>query len=236
MVCQMQSRRRTRRPFLWASERQALAMGFMAVAGIDEVGLGPLAGPAVAAAAVLPLGLRLPGLDDSKKMKPVDRERVARVLQRRAVAWAIGEVPPQTIDEVGLTRARQLAMEGAVRGLAVPADYLLIDAWDVPDLPLPQMAVVKGDGTCASIMAASVLAKVHRDRLMVEYDRLYPGYGFADHKGYATSSHRRALRLLGPSPIHRMSWAPIRAVMDRECEGREVNEPEGLAVVPAGMR
>lgn len=211
-------------------------MGFMAVAGIDEVGLGPLAGPAVAAAAVLPLGLRLPGLDDSKKMKPVDRERVARVLRRRAVAWAIGEVPPQTIDQVGLTRARQLAMEGAVRGLVVPADYLLIDAWDVPDLPLPQMAVVKGDGTCASIMAASVLAKVHRDRLMVEYDRLYPGYGFADHKGYATSSHKRALRLLGPSPIHRMSWAPIRAVMDRECEGREVNEPEGRAVVPAGMR
>jgi ribonuclease HII len=188
-------------------------MGYRSVAGIDEVGMGPLAGPAVAAAVVLPCGLRVPGLDDSKKMKAEDRERAARLIQRKALAWGVGEAPPSVIDEQGLTRARQLAMEAAVKGLQVEADYLLIDAWDVPDLPLPQMAVVKGDATCASIMAASVLAKVHRDRLMVEFDGMYPGYGFADHKGYATPSHRRALRELGPSPIHRMSWAPIRAVL-----------------------
>jgi ribonuclease HII len=190
-------------------------MGFKVVAGIDEVGLGPLAGPAVAGAVVLPVGTRLPGLDDSKKMRPVERERVAELVHRRALAWAVAEVSPATIDQEGLTRARQLAMEGAVRSLSVKAEYLLIDAWDVPDLPLPQMAVIKGDAFCASIMAASVIAKVHRDRIMVEYDRRYPGYGFADHKGYATARHRRALRELGPSPIHRMSWAPIQAVLAR---------------------
>lgn len=188
-------------------------MGFEAPAGLDEVGLGPLAGPAVAGAVVLPLGVRLPGLDDSKRLRAPERERLAAAIRRRALAWAVHEVPPETIDEVGLTRARELAMEGAVRGLGVTADYLLVDAWDVPDLPLPQMCVVKGDSTCASIMAASVVAKVHRDELMIEYGRLYPGYGFEEHKGYATAAHRRALRELGPSPIHRMSWAPIRAVL-----------------------
>jgi ribonuclease HII len=188
-------------------------MGYRFVAGIDEVGLGPLAGPAVAAAVVLPIGARLPGLDDSKRLTAEQRERLDRQIRRRAVAFSIGEVSARQVDELGLTRARQLAMSGAVAGLAVPAEYLLVDAWDVPDLPLPQMCVIKGDGTCASIMAASIVAKVHRDQLMVAFDREFPGYGFAGHKGYATPAHRRALRELGPSPIHRMSWAPIRAVL-----------------------
>ncbi|MFZ0216204.1 MAG: ribonuclease HII, partial [Candidatus Dormiibacterota bacterium] len=202
---------RRRRPLLWASERRAFAMGYTVPAGIDEVGLGPLAGPAVAGAVVLPIGVRLPGLDDSKKLTALQRERLAALIRRRALAWAVHEVPPATIDAAGLTRARELAMEGAVRALQVAADYLLIDAWDVPALPLPQMCVVKGDGTSASIMAASIVAKVHRDGLMVAYDKLYPGYGFAVHKGYATAAHRRALRELGPTPIHRHSWAPVRA-------------------------
>jgi len=209
----MTSRRRTRRPQLWASERMAREMGYDVVAGIDEVGLGPLAGPAVAAAVVLPIGARLPGLDDSKKLAPDVRERLDRLIRRQAVAFGVHEVAPELIDRHGLTRARQLAMSGAVSSLQVAPEYLLVDAWDVPDLPLPQMCVVKGDATCASIMAASVVAKVHRDRLMIEYDREYPGYGFAEHKGYATRAHRLALRQLGPSPIHRMSWAPIRAVL-----------------------
>ena len=188
-------------------------MGYQVVAGIDEVGLGPLAGPAVAAAVVLPIGARLPGLDDSKKLTAEERERLDRAIRRRAAAIGVGAVSPEDIDRHGLTRARQLAMTGAVASLGLPAEYLLVDAWDVPDLPLPQMCVIKGDATCASIMAASVVAKVHRDRLMIEYDRQYPGYGFAVHKGYATPFHREALRQLGPSPIHRMSWAPIRAVL-----------------------
>lgn len=188
-------------------------MGYQVVAGLDEVGLGPLAGPAVAAAVVLPVGARLPRLDDSKKLTAEVREALDRAIRRRAVAVGVCAVEPEVIDSEGLTRARQLAMTGAVAGLRVHAEYLLVDAWDVPDLPIPQMCVVRGDGLCASIMAASVVAKVFRDRLMIDYDRQYPGYGFAAHKGYATSAHRRALRELGPSPIHRMSWAPIRAVL-----------------------
>jgi ribonuclease HII len=206
-------RRRTRRPLLWASERTALEMGYQVVAGIDEVGLGPLAGPAVAAAVVLPIGARLPGLDDSKKLRPAERARVDRAIRRHAVALGLGLVGPEVIDQEGLIRARQLAMRRAVESLQLPAEYLLVDAWDVPDLAVPQMCVVKGDAVCASIMAASIVAKVHRDNLMVEYDREYPGYGFAVHKGYATRAHQQALRALGPSPIHRMSWAPIRAVL-----------------------
>lgn len=188
-------------------------MGYLHVAGIDEVGLGPLAGPAVAAAVVLPIGARLPGLNDSKQLTADERERLDGQIRRRAVDFSVCAIGPEIIDGQGLTRARQLAMTGAVDGLRARAEYLLVDAWDVPDLPLPQMCVVKGDATCASIMAASIVAKVYRDGLMIEYDRQYPGYGFAEHKGYATPAHRRALRELGPSPIHRMSWAPIRAVL-----------------------
>jgi ribonuclease HII len=190
----------------------ALEMGFQRVAGVDEVGLGPLAGPVVAAAVILPPRARLPGLDDSKRLSSAERERLDKLIRRRAVACAVYAVEPRVVDEMGLTRARQLAMNGAVAGLEVPADYLLVDAWEVPDLPLPQMCVIKGDGICASIMAASVIAKVHRDRLMIEYDRRYPGYGFALHKGYGTAAHLRALAELGPTPIHRMSWGPVRAL------------------------
>ena len=220
--------KRTRRPQLWASEKLARAMGFEFVAGIDEVGLGPLAGPAVAAAVVLPLGARLPGLNDSKQLTALQRERLDARIRRLALAWAVAEVPPEDIDRFGLTYARRRAMESAVTALTPRPQYLLIDAWDVPDLPLPQLAVIKGDATCASIMAASIVAKVHRDRLMTDFDALYPGYGFALHKGYATPAHKRALRELGPSPIHRMSWAPIRAVLGL-AGGIEVAAIEGDA-------
>ena len=206
-------RKAARRPELWASERVAQQLGFKVVAGIDEVGLGPLAGPVVAAAVVLPWHARLPGIDDSKKLTALQRDRLDVLIRRRALGVSVAAVPASRLDEVGLTMARRLAMTQAVNGLGMSADYLLIDAWDVPELPLPQMAVIKGDGTCVSIMAASIVAKVFRDRAMLEYDRLYPGYGFADHKGYATASHRAALRRLGPSPIHRMSWAPLRELL-----------------------
>jgi ribonuclease HII len=126
------------------------------------------------------------------------------------VAVSVCAVDHGQVDRLGLLKARNLASAGAVAGLAIKAEYLLVDAFDVPEAPLPQMAVVRGDKICASIMAASIVAKVARDRAMIEYDRLYPGYGFADHKGYATPSHRAAIRRLGPSPIHRTSWAPFR--------------------------
>ncbi|HKB18362.1 MAG TPA: ribonuclease HII [Candidatus Dormibacteraeota bacterium] len=198
------------RPRLWKFERMAADMGYKVVAGVDEVGMGPLAGPVVGGAVVLKIGDRIPGLNDSKLMTPDERDQVDRIIRRRAVAVAVCAVDHTHVDRLGLYKARILASAGAVAGLSVKAEYLLIDAFDVPDAPLPQMAVVRGDKICASIMAASIVAKVARDRAMVEYDRLYPGYGFADHKGYATPSHRAAIRRLGPSPIHRTSWAPFR--------------------------
>ena len=195
---------------LWRYERMASAMGYQVVAGVDEVGMGPLAGPVVGGAVVLPIGVRIPGLDDSKLLTADQRERLDRAIRRRAVAVSVCAVDHAQVDSLGLLRARHLATAGAVAGLGIPAEYLLVDAWDVPDAQMAQMAVVKGDRICASIMAASIVAKVARDRAMIEYDRLYPGYGFAGHKGYATPAHRAAIRLLGPSPIHRTSWALFR--------------------------
>ena len=198
------------RPKLWHYERMASAMGYQVVAGVDEVGMGPLAGPVVGGAVVLPIGVRIPGLDDSKLLNAEQRERVDVLIRRRAVAVSVCAVDHAQVDRLGLLKARHLATAGAVAGLGVKAEYLLVDAFDVPDSPLPQMAVVRGDKVCASIMAASIVAKVARDQAMIEYDSLYPGYGFADHKGYATPSHRAAIRRLGPSPIHRTTWAPFR--------------------------
>jgi ribonuclease HII len=195
---------------LWRYERMASAMGYQVVAGVDEVGMGPLAGPVVGGAVVLPIGIRIPGLDDSKLLNADQRERLDRAIRRRALAVSVCAVDHAQVDSLGLLRARHLATAGAVAGLRVAAEYLLVDAWDVPGAHVAQMAVVKGDRICASIMAASIVAKVARDRAMVDYDRLYPGYGFAGHKGYATPAHRAAIRRLGPSPIHRTSWAPFR--------------------------
>jgi ribonuclease HII len=199
---------------LWRYERMASAMGYQVVAGVDEVGMGPLAGPVVGGAVVLPIGVRIPGLDDSKLLTADQRERLDRSIRRRAIAVSVCAVDHAQVDSLGLLRARHLATAGAVAGLGIPAEYLLVDAWDVPDAQMAQMAVVKGDRICASIMAASIVAKVARDRAMIEYDKLYPGYGFAGHKGYATPAHRAAIRRLGPSPIHRTSWAPFRSSPD----------------------
>ena len=195
---------------LWRYERMASAMGYQVVAGVDEVGMGPLAGPVVGGAVVLPIGVRIPGLDDSKLLTPDQREHLDRAIRRRATAVSVCAVDHAQVDSLGLLRARHLATAGAVAGLKVPAEYLLVDAWDVPDAMIAQMAVVRGDRICASIMAASIVAKVARDLAMIEFDKLYPGYGFAGHKGYATPAHRAAIRRLGPSPIHRTSWAPFR--------------------------
>jgi ribonuclease HII len=195
---------------LWRYERMASAMGYSVVAGVDEVGMGPLAGPVVGGAVVLPIGVRIPGLDDSKLLNADQRERLDRSIRRRALAVSVCAVDHAQVDSLGLLRARHLATAGAVAGLRLAAEYLLVDAWDVPGVLVAQMAVVKGDRICASIMAASIVAKVARDRVMVDYDRIYPGYGFAGHKGYATPAHRAAIRRLGPSPIHRTSWAPFR--------------------------
>jgi ribonuclease HII len=194
---------------LFARRARLRRAGARLVAGVDEVGVGPLAGPVVAAAVVLGDDVDLPGLDDSKRLSPAARERLAREIRARAVAWAVGEVGPGEIDRLNVYRAALEAMRRAVVALAVAPDHLLVDARCIPGVATPQTALVDGDARDGSIAAASIVAKVHRDALMQRLDQRFPGYGFARHKGYATREHLRALRALGPSGVHRRSFAPV---------------------------
>ncbi|MDI6895108.1 MAG: ribonuclease HII [Bacillota bacterium] len=184
----------------------ALSEGRGPVAGVDEAGRGPLAGPVVAAAVVLPSGLVIPGLDDGKKLVPDRRERVAALVRERALAWAVGVVEVEYIEREGILAATYRAMRRAVVGLALRPSFLLVDGGVLPGVEQPQWGVIRGDALCCSVAAASVLAKVHRDAIMRELDARYPGYGFARHKGYATRDHCAALARLGPSPCHRLSF------------------------------
>ena len=197
-----------------ALENAARRRGAVRIAGIDEVGRGPMFGPVVAAAVILPEGWRLRGLNDSKQLKQEERERFAESIRGKAVAWAIAAVDVETIDRINIRRASLLAMRLAVEQLvAAPdfllPDFLLIDGRDTIDWPCPQQAVIGGDARSLSIAAASVLAKVHRDRLLVELDAVYPGYGLARHKGYCVAEHLEALARLGPTPLHRKNWSPV---------------------------
>jgi ribonuclease HII len=195
-------------------ENAARRGGATRIAGLDEVGRGPMFGPVVAAAVILPDGWRLRGLTDSKQLSEEDRIRFAGAIRGKALAWAIAAVDVETIDRINIRRASLLAMRMAVEQLATAPDYLLpdfllIDGCDTIDWPCPQQSVVQGDGRSVSIAAASVLAKVFRDQLMVELDTVYPGYGLARHKGYCVAEHLEALRRLGPTPLHRKSFSPV---------------------------
>jgi ribonuclease HII len=193
----------------WTLEEAARGRGALRIAGIDEVGRGPLFGPVVAAAVILPRGFHLQGLTDSKKLSEKKRNEFDREIRLNAVAWAIAAVDAETIDRINIRRASLEAMRKAVAQLALSPDYLLIDGRDTIDWGCPQQAVIKGDATSFSIAAASVLAKVHRDRLLVELDADYPGYGLARHKGYGSAEHMEALARLGPTPLHRRSFQPV---------------------------
>ena len=196
-------------------ESELWAQGYLRIAGVDEAGRGPLAGPVVAAAAILPQGWRLEGLDDSKKIADeARREELAAAIQREAVAWAVARAEVEEIDALNIRRASLLAMRRAVEGLGVAPDYVLVDAFRVPECPLPQQGIIKGDARSLSIAAASVLAKTARDRWMRELDAQYPGYGLAEHKGYPTAEHVEALRTKGVLPIHRRSFGPVRDVLE----------------------
>jgi ribonuclease HII len=195
-------------------ENAARRGGATRIAGLDEVGRGPMFGPVVAAAVILPDGWRLRGLTDSKQLSEEDRIRFAGAIRGKALAWAIAAVDVETIDRINIRRASLLAMRMAVAQLAAAPDYLLpdfllIDGCDTIDWPCPQQSVVQGDGRSISIAAASVLAKVHRDQMLVELDAVYPGYGLARHKGYCVAEHMEALRRLGPTPLHRKSYQPV---------------------------
>ncbi|HEY1649143.1 MAG TPA: ribonuclease HII [Terracidiphilus sp.] len=193
----------------WKLERAARRRGALLIAGLDEVGRGPMFGPVVAAAVILPKGYPLQGLTDSKKLSEKARNEFDREIRSNAVAWAIAAVDVETIDRINIRRASLLAMRMAVEQLALTPDYLLIDGVDTIDWPCPQQSVIQGDATSLSIAAASVLAKVYRDRLLVELDREYPGYGLARHKGYCSAEHLEALVRLGPTPLHRKSFSPV---------------------------
>jgi ribonuclease HII len=185
------------------------------VAGLDEAGRGAWAGPLVAAAVILPpgepkLSHHLQGVRDSKQLSPTRREALLEVIWEHSLAWGVGAVPAAGIDTLGIVPATRQAMALALQALSPPADYLLIDYLPLPDSPLPQHSLPKGDALVLSIAAASIVAKVSRDRMMIDLETQCPGYGFARHKGYGTPQHRAALAALGPSAVHRLSFAPLR--------------------------
>ena len=208
----------------WTLENAARRAGALHIAGLDEVGRGPMFGPVVAAAVVLPKGCRLRGLNDSKQLTEKQREEFDAVIRVKAIAWAVAAVDVETIDRINIRRASLLAMRMAVEQLAVVPDYLLVDGRDCIEWPCTQQAVVQGDATSFSIAAASVLAKVHRDRLLVELDAVYPGYGLARHKGYCSQEHLEALARLGPTPMHRKSYQPVAQRMLEFPAALEVEE------------
>jgi len=195
---------------MYGYERQVRAMGYKLVAGLDEAGRGPLAGPVVAAAVILPGDILLPGLEDVRRLSAKRRDEVYREIMERATAVGVGMVHPDGIDESNVLLATYKAMALAVQEMTVQPDYLLIDAYHLPGVSQPQSPVVGGDALSCSIAAASVVAKVRRDEYMIEMDRVYPQYGFAHHKGYGTAEHREALERYGPCPIHRKSFGEQR--------------------------
>ena len=176
------------------------------ICGIDEAGRGPLAGPVAAGAVILPRDCTILYLNDSKKLSEKRREELFLEIKEKALAWNVAVVSPARIDEINILQATYEAMRAAIGGLSQTPDLLLNDAVTIPGMEIPQIPIVKGDAKSVSIAAASILAKVTRDHLMAEYDKLYPGYGFAKHKGYGTAAHIAALRELGPSPIHRRTF------------------------------
>ena len=188
------------------------------VCGVDEAGRGPWAGPVSAAAVILSHRRRIAGLDDSKRLTAAQREALEPEIKAQAIAWGVGFASVQEIEDINILQATGLAMRRAVTALATTPVFALVDGNYAFDLPCPVKVVIGGDALSASIAAASILAKVARDRVMHEMDRVHPGYGFASHKGYGVPEHAQALTRLGPCPIHRMTWAPVRRVLGG-CDG-----------------
>ena len=196
----------------YKEESALLAAGYSLVAGLDEVGRGPIAGPVVAGAVILPHPPRrswMRDVRDSKALTRLQREVLAPVIESEALGAQLGMTAAEEIDRVGIVRATQRAMERALHALPLKPQHLLLDAFPLPDVDLPQTPIVKGDAHCLSIAAASIVAKVARDRMMDEAEDRYPGYGFSSNKGYATAEHLRAIEERGPCPIHRLTFSPF---------------------------
>jgi ribonuclease HII len=194
-------------------ESELWERGLALVAGVDEAGMAPLAGPVVAGACVLPADYRPRGIDDSKQLDRAQRERLAEDIRRNAVCWAVARAEVEEIDSLNIYRAGLLALTRAVKALATCPEHLLVDARKLRELPIPQTSIIHGDALSLTIAAASILAKTARDALMAELDLVYPGYGFARHKGYATAEHFDALNRLGACSIHRRSFQPVREAL-----------------------
>lgn len=211
---------RQRLEVMHAYEYEYAAYG--AICGIDEAGRGPLAGPVAAGAVILPKDCEILYLNDSKKLSEKRREELFTEIQEKAVAWNVGIAGPEVIDEINILQATYLAMRKAIEGLSVKPDLLLNDAVIIPEVEIQQVKIIKGDAKSVSIAAASILAKVTRDHMMMEYDKLYPEYGFAKHKGYGTAAHIAALREHGPCPIHRNTFIGNFVVQqaDRTASGK----------------
>lgn len=191
-------------------ERVLWRSGIRAVAGVDEVGVGPLAGPVVAAAVIFPPETEIAGINDSKQLEPEQRSKLAATIRASASAIGVGSAEVGDIDRLNIYHAALLAMRRAIEALTLTPEHVLVDARVIPGVSIPQNCFNKGDGLNFSIAAASIIAKTHRDRLMEDLEKEYPGYGFAQHKGYGTPEHQQAIRELGPSPIHRLSFQFIR--------------------------
>ncbi|CEP68331.1 Ribonuclease HII [Moorella glycerini] len=201
---------------LYAWERRLQRQGAVYIAGLDEAGRGPLAGPVTAAAVILPPGLFIAGLNDSKKVPPRKRQELAGTIKKASLAWAVGWASVKEIDCLNILVASRWAMWRALMALPIKPDHVLVDGLKLPGLPVPQTPLVGGDALSASIAAASILAKVARDELMVAYDAVFPGYGLAENKGYPTPEHRRALACLGPTSLHRLSFKNALVVKSRD--------------------
>ncbi|MDN5862077.1 MAG: ribonuclease HII, partial [Salinisphaera sp.] len=185
------------------------------VAGVDEAGVGPLAGPVVAAAVICPPSMRIAGVNDSKQLEATRRAALAEAIHAGALGVGVGVAEVEEIDRCNIYQASLQAMARAIRALPMRPEHLLVDARSLPGIGIPQESIIHGDGLSFSIAAASIIAKTHRDQLMQELDRCYPGYGLARHKGYGTAEHLQALHERGPSPIHRKSYAPVRRSMEQ---------------------
>lgn len=207
-------------------EQEARRCGYRHIAGVDEAGRGPLAGPVVAAAVILPVRCRLAGLDDSKQLSEAERERLYSAILGKAVGVGIGSADAGEIDSLNILEAARLAMRRAIENLAPSPDYLLIDAVTLPAVLLPARPVIKGDALSMSIAAASIIAKVTRDHLMAAYHEIFPQYNFNSHKGYGTAEHLQRLARYGPCAIHRRTFTPVReAINSTEAVGLSVAGP-----------
>jgi ribonuclease HII len=214
-------------------EREARERGFLCVAGVDEVGRGCLFGPVFAAAVVLDPERPIRGLHDSKILEADERSALAAQIEKRSRAWAIGGADVFEIDQINIYQASRLAMRRAVEALALAPDFLLIDAVKI-DLPIEQLPLIDGDARCRAIAAASIVAKVHRDECMARWHEVFPAYNLASNKGYSTPDHRRALRLHGPTLLHRFSFEPVRASCGYPCWTGYVTDPVQTSLFALG--